>query len=195
MAVIGYARVSTHEQNLDLQIDALKRAGCDEIYTEQASGKSAKQADRPELDHCLRALRPGDTLAVWRLDRLGRNLHDLITIVHQLEGKGIGFRSLTEAIDATGPTGKLILHIFAALAEFERALIRERTLAGLAAARSRGRHGGRPRALSDTDARAAVALLAQPGIPVGDICRRFKVSRSTLYGYANALKLACLPGN
>lgn len=137
MAVIGYARVSTHEQNLDFQIDALKRSGCDEIYTEQASGRSAKQADRPELDHCLRALRPGDTLAVWRLDRLGRlgrNLHDLITIVHQLESKGIGFRSLTEAIDATGPTGKLILHIFAALAEFERALIRERTLAGAASA-------------------------------------------------------------
>lgn len=196
MAVIGYARVSTHEQNLDLQIDALKRAGCDQIYTEQASGKSAKQADRPELDHCLRALRAGDTLAVWRLDRLGRNLHDLITIVHDLEGKGIGFRSLTEAIDATGPTGKLILHIFAALAEFERALIRERTLAGLAAARSRGRCGGRPRALSDTDARAAVALLAQPGIPVADICKRFLVSRSTLYGYSAMLKppLQPIPG-
>ncbi|WP_041825476.1 recombinase family protein [Laribacter hongkongensis] len=195
MAIIGYARVSTHEQNLDLQIDALNRAGCDLIYTEQASGKSAKKSDRPELDHCLRALRPGDTLAVCRLDRLGRSLHDLISIVHQLESRGVGFRSLTEAMDATGPMGKLILHIFAALAEFERALIRERTLAGLAAARSRGRHGGRPRALSDSDARAAVALLAQPGIPVSDICRRFGVSRSTLYGYANALKQASPQAN
>lgn len=195
MAVIGYARVSTHEQNLDLQVDALKRAGCDLIYTEQASGKSAKKSDRPELDHCLRALRPGDSLVVWRLDRLGRDLHDLITIIHKLEGRGVGFRSLTEAIDATGPTGRLILHIFAALSEFERALIRERTLAGLAAARSRGRCGGRPRSLSDTDVRAAVALLAQPGIPVNDICKRFKVSRSTLYGYANALKQTSPPAN
>ncbi len=187
MALIGYARVSTHEQNLDLQIDALKQAGCDEIYTEEASGKSAKQSARPELGHCLRALRAGDTLVVWRLDRLGRNLHDLISIVHELEGKSIGFRSLNEAIDATGPTGRLTLHLFAALAEFERALIRERTLAGLAAARSRGRHGGRPRALSDADARAAATLLAQPGIPVADICKRFGVSRSTLYAYANAV--------
>lgn len=195
MAVIGYARVSTHEQNLDLQTDALKRAGCEQIYMEQASGKSAQKSDRPELDHCLRALRSGDTLAVWRLDRLGRNLHDLITIVHELEGRGVGFRSLTETIDATGPTGKLILHIFAALAEFERTLIRERTLAGLAAARSRGRCGGRPRALSNSDARAAVSLLAQPGIAVRDICRRFNVSRSTLYGYANALKPASPPSN
>lgn len=195
MAIIGYARVSTHEQNLDLQIDAFKGAGCDLIYTEQASGKSSKRSDRPELDHCLRALRPGDTLAVWRLDRLGRNLHDLISIVHQLESRGVGFRSLTEAVDATGPAGKLTLHIFAALAEFERALIRERTLAGLAAARSRGRCGGRPRALSDSDVRAAVALLAQPGIPVGDICRRFKVSRSTLYAYANAFRQVGPPAN
>lgn len=188
MALVGYARVSTHEQNLDLQVDALKGAGCNLIYTEQASGKSAKKIDRPELDHCLRALRPGDTLVVWRLDRLGRNLHDLISIINTMESKGIGFRSLTEAIDATGPTGKLILHMFAALAEFERALIRERTLAGLAAARSRGRLGGRRRALSEIDARAAVALLTQPGIPVNDICKRFNVSRSTLYNYASALK-------
>lgn len=193
MAIIGYARVSTHEQSLDLQVDALKNSGCDMIYTEQASGKSAKKHDRPELDHCLRALRPGDTLAVWRLDRLGRNLHDLISIVNSLENKGVGFRSLTEALDATGPTGRLTLHMFASLAEFERALIRERTLAGLAAARSRGRCGGRPRSLSDIDARAAVALLKQPGIPVSDICKRFNVSRSTLYAYANALKQPCSP--
>ena len=188
MALIGYARVSTHEQNLDLQVDALKDAGCDLIYTEQASGKSAKKSARPELDHCLRALRSGDTLVVWRLDRLGRDLHDLITIVNTMESNAIGFRSLTEAIDATGPTGRLVLHMFAALAEFERALIRERTLAGLAAARSRGRLGGRRRSLSEVDARAAVSLLKQPGIPIREICKRFGVSRSTLYGYANALK-------
>ncbi len=145
MAVIGYARVSTHEQNLDLQLDALKQAGAEQIYTEQASGKSSTKSDRPELDHCLRALRAGDTLIVWRLDRLGRNLHDLVGIINALEARGVGFRSLAEAIDATGPAGRLILHVFAAMAEFERGLIHERTMAGLKAARSRGRVGGRPR--------------------------------------------------
>lgn len=188
MALIGYARVSTHEQNLNLQLDALNQAGCDMLYTEQASGKSARNADRPELGHCLRALRQGDTLIVWRLDRLGRNLNDLIGIINDLESRKIGFLSLTEALDATGPTGKLTLHVFAALAEFERALIRERTLAGLAAARSRGRRGGRPRALSAADSRAAAALLAQPDIAVADICKRFKVSRTTLYRYAAQVK-------
>lgn len=193
MAVIGYARVSTHEQNLDLQLDALKQAGAEQIYTEQTSGKSAAATDRPELDHCLRALRAGDTLVVWRLDRLGRSLHDLIGIVNGLEARGIGFRSLREAIDATGPAGRLILHVFGAMAEFERGLIAERTMAGLKAARSRGRVGGRPRALSDSDARAAVALLATPGISTNDICLRFQVSRSTLYAYANSLKPANTP--
>lgn len=186
MALIGYARVSTEEQHLDLQLDALTGAGVELVYTEKASGRSAAKIARPELAQCLRALRPGDTLVVWRLDRLGRNLHDLIGIVNELEARGVGFKSLNEAVDATGPAGKLIVHLFAALAEFERSLIRERTVAGLAAARSRGRVGGRPRKLSEPDARAAVALLAEPGVLVSDICRRFEVSRSTLYAYAHA---------
>ena len=141
MAEIGYARVSTHEQNLDLQRDELAHAGVAVIYEDHASGKSA---DRPELQHCLKALREGDTLIVWRLDRLGRNLQDLIRIVTDLEAKGVTFKSLKESIDTRGPAGKLVFHLFAALAQFERELVRERTLAGLEAARSRGRKGGRP---------------------------------------------------
>jgi DNA invertase Pin-like site-specific DNA recombinase len=188
MAVIGYARVSTDDQNLDLQLDTLRAAGAECIYQEYASGKSAKAADRPELDHCLKALRPGDTLVVWRLDRLGRSLSDIIALVAALESKAVGFKSLTECIDAAGPAGVLVLHIFGALAQFERCLIRERTKAGLAAARARGRIGGRPKAMSATDAKAAVALLNTPGVPVRDICARFGVSRSTLYAYRLATK-------
>lgn len=145
MAEIGYARVSTHEQNLDLQRDELDRAGVETIYEDQASGKSA---ERPELQHCLKALRAGDTLTVWRLDRLGRNLQDLIRIVTELEGKGVTFKSLKESIDTRGPAGKLVFHLFAALAQFERELLGERTMAGLDAARARGRKGGRPASLS-----------------------------------------------
>lgn len=180
MTLIGYARVSTDEQSLDLQIDALKSAGVTTLYEERASGKSML---RPELQQRLKALRQGDTLVVWRLDRLARNLADLLGIVADLEKRGIGFLSQAEAIDATGPAGKLILHIFGALSEFERSLIRERTRAGLAAARARGRSGGRPRALSAADAGAAIALLDQPGVAVKTICKRFGVSRSTLYAY------------
>ena len=141
LTVIGYARVSTIEQTLDLQQDALAAAGAVTIYADKASGKSA---DRPELIHCLKALRDGDTLVVWRLDRLGRNLQDLIRIVNELETRGVKFKSLKESVDTGGPAGKLVFHMFAALAEFERELLRERTLAGLEAARARGRKGGRP---------------------------------------------------
>lgn len=132
MTVIGYARVSTIEQTLDLQQDALAAAGAATIYSDKASGKTA---DRPELVHCLKALRNGDTFIVWRLDRLGRNLQYLIRIVNDLEARGVMFKSLKEAVDTSGPAGKLVFHMFTALAEFERELLRERTLAGLEAAR------------------------------------------------------------
>ena len=136
--LIGYARVSTHDQNLDLQKDALEKAGCEKIHVEKASGKSS---NRPELGKVMNYLREGDTLVVWRLDRLGRSMKHLVELVTQMEEKGIGFRSLTEAMDTTTSGGKLIFHIFGALAEFERNLIQERTQAGLLAARARGRIG------------------------------------------------------
>ncbi|WP_215757218.1 recombinase family protein, partial [Gluconobacter sp. P5H9_a] len=137
---IGYARVSTDDQHLDLQRDALMQGGCCVIYEEAVSGKNTV---RPELEQCRKALRAGDTLVVWRLDRLGRSLRDLVQIVTELEQRGIGFESLTEKIETGSTAGKLVFHLFAALAEFERGLIRERTHAGLVAARARGRAGGR----------------------------------------------------
>src|SRR5215210_3918276 len=143
---VGYARVSTGEQTLDLQLDALETAGCGKVFQETASGA---KADRPVLDEVLAYVRPGDTLVVWRLDRLGRSLQHLIETVAALAARGIGFKSLTEQIDTTTSGGKLVFHVFGALAEFERDLIRERTQAGLAAARSRGRVGGRPKKLTD----------------------------------------------
>ena len=153
--LIGYARVSTHDQNLDLQKDALEKAGCEKIHVEKASGKSS---NRPELEKAMNYLRKGDTLVVWRLDRLGRSMKHLIELITQLEEKGIGFRSLTEAMDTTTSGGKLIFHIFGALAEFERNLIQERTQAGLAAARARDRRGGRPYALDDKKRVTAVRM-------------------------------------
>ena len=139
--LLGYARVSTTDQRPGLQVDALERAGCYRVFTETASGA---RADRPVLAQVLDQLRPGDTLIVWKLDRLGRSLRHLVDVVTGLADRGVGFRSLQESIDTTTPGGKLVFHVFAALAEFERDLIRERTSAGLAAARARGRHGGRP---------------------------------------------------
>ena len=138
---IGYARVSTEDQTLDLQRDALKRAECREVYEEQATGQNT---GRPQLDACLKSLREGDTLSVWRLDRLGRNLAHLVALVAEFERRKINFESLTEKIETSLPGGRLVFHVFAALAEFERNLIRERTVAGLKAARARGRKGGRP---------------------------------------------------
>jgi DNA invertase Pin-like site-specific DNA recombinase len=175
---IGYARVSTDDQTLDLQRDALKRAKCRHTYEEQASGKNTA---RPELDGCLKALRKGDTLVVWRLDRLGRSLRDLIQLTQDLQGRGIGLESLTEKIDTVSTTGKLVFHVFAALAEFERNLIRERTLAGLKAARARGRSGGRPKKLSPKELKAIRTLLRSNEVPVQDIAAQFNVNRSTLY--------------
>lgn len=170
--------MSTLEQTLDLQRDALQEAGAVCIYEDKASGKTA---DRPELAHCLKALREGDILVVWRLDRLGRNMQDLVRIVNDLEGRGVKFKSIKETIDTNGPAGKLVFHLFAALAEFERELLRERTLAGLEAARARGRKGGRPNILDTKQQRAAVALMKDREMSIAEIARQFGVSRSTLY--------------
>lgn len=175
---IGYARVSTDDQNLDLQRDALTRSGCITIYEETASGKSAT---RIELENCRKALRSGDTLVVWRLDRLGRSLSDLVKIIGDLEREGITFESLSEKIDTGSASGKLQFHVFAALAEFERNLIRERTLAGLTAARARGRVGGRPAKLNAKQIREIKTLLTDPAVKVTDIAERYGVSRTTLY--------------
>ena len=178
---IGYARVSTGEQTLDLQLDALAKAGCGKIYQETASGA---KADRPVLDEVLSYLRVGDTLVVWRLDRLGRSLEHLIDGVATLAERGIGFRSITEQIDTTTPGGKLIFHVFGALAEFERDLIRERTQAGLAAARARGRLGGRPKKLADTKKWELARTLYDGGqTDIETICATLGVSRATLYRY------------
>jgi DNA invertase Pin-like site-specific DNA recombinase len=179
---VAYARVSTLDQTLDLQVDALKMDGCESIYQEHASGKSAA---RPELESCLKALRPGDSLVVWRLDRLGRNLGDLVRIVNELEGRGVGFVSLTEQINTASPSGKLVFNLFASLADFERNLIRERTNAGLKSARARGRIGGRPAKLTGKDLAMAKALMADINNNVGDVAKRFGVHRSTLYRLAN----------
>jgi len=175
---IGYARVSTDDQTLDLQKDALKRAKCREVYEEQASGKST---ERPQLEGCLKSLREGDTLVVWRLDRLGRNLADLVRLIAELEQRKVNFESLTEKIETKSPTGRLVFHVFAALAEFERNLIRERTVAGLTAARARGRKGGRPPKLSAKEIKTIRALLKTADIPVAEIAARFGIARSTLY--------------
>jgi DNA invertase Pin-like site-specific DNA recombinase len=173
----GYARVSTDDQTLDLQRDAMKRAKCRQVYEEQASGKNTT---RPQLDACLKSLREGDTLVVWRLDRLGRSLADLVHIIADCERRKIQFESLTERIETRSPAGKLVFHVFAALAEFERNLIRERTLAGLKAARARGRKGGRPAKLNAKDVKTVRALL-KTDLPVHEIAARFAIARSTLY--------------
>jgi DNA invertase Pin-like site-specific DNA recombinase len=178
--LIGYARVSTNDQNPELQLDALQQAGCEKIFTEKASGA---QRDRPELQAALNYMRSGDTLVVWKLDRLARSLRQLIETVEDLEAQQIGFKSLTETIDTTTSGGKLIFHIFAALAEFERSIIRERTRAGLESAKARGRIGGRPPSLSEKDIAAAKAMLRDPNISMEDVAQHLGVSPSTIYRY------------
>lgn len=175
--IIGYARVSTQDQNPQLQLDALNGTACEQVFHETATGTFR---DRPELIACLRTLRKGDSLVVWKLDRLARSLKDLVEIVHDLNQRGVGFRSLTESIDTTSSGGRLVFHIFGALAEFEHSLIKERTIAGLAAARARGRKGGRKPALSPTDVRKAAAMLSDPNITKAEVARHFSVSRVTL---------------
>ena len=176
--LVGYARVSTGEQTPDLQLDALRKAGCEEIFVEKASGALR---ERPELKAALRHVRKGDSIVVWKLDRLARSLKQLIETVENLEKRGIGFRSLTEAIDTTTSGGRLVFHIFAALAEFERGIIRERTVAGLKAARDRGARPGRKPALTAKDIAAARALLKDPSLSVVDVAHRLGVAPSTLY--------------
>jgi DNA invertase Pin-like site-specific DNA recombinase len=177
--LIGYARVSTHDQTLNLQQDALTKAGCTKIFTDTASGA---KTERKGLDEALNYVQKGDALVVWRLDRLGRSLPHLITTMTDLEERGIGFKSLTENIDTTTSGGKLIFHIFGALAEFERNLIRERTQAGLSAARARGRKGGRPKVLTGKQLSIAQDL-CEKRHPIQEICRMLKISRATLYRY------------
>ncbi|MEE4210860.1 MAG: recombinase family protein [Parvularcula sp.] len=176
--LVGYARVSTQDQKPALQRDALTAAGCEKLFEETASGA---QRDRPQLQAAIDYMREGDTLVVWKLDRLARSMKQLIETVEGLDARGIGFRSLTEAIDTTTPGGKLVFHIFGALAEFERSIIRERTNAGLKAARDRGKLGGRPPALSVEDLSAARAMLRDPEITVEAVAKRMGVAASTLY--------------
>ena len=182
--IVGYARVSTGEQDLGLQLDALKTAGCHkaDIFTDKASGA---QTDRPGLDACLGALKKGDTLVVWRLDRLGRSMPHLVSLVQELLEKGIGFRSLCDgAIDTTTASGELVFNIFSALAQFERRLIQERTKAGLTAARARGRTGGRKPITADAPrVKTARRMHQDPDINVKQICATLKISRSTFYRY------------
>lgn len=179
---IGYARVSTDDPDLSLQIDALTRQGIPEsaIFMDKVSGA---KTERPGLTKCLQTLRSGDILVVWRLDRLGRSMRHLITLVEDLRGKGIGFRSLNEgAIDTTCASGELMFNIFSALAQFERRLIQERTKAGLAAARARGRNGGRPKAAAEeTKVVLAKKLHADKSVEIDDICQTLRISRSTFY--------------
>lgn len=180
---IGYARVSTKEQNLDLQKDALTKAGCSEIFEEKVSGAGK---DRPQLTKLVAQLRDGDVLTVWKLDRLGRSIKDLIQLVNKIQEKGAELKSLNDHIDTTTPHGKLTFHMFAALAEFEKDIIRERTLAGLVTARARGRVGGRPKGLSQKAEH--IAIIAQQLYEDGqktvtEICDELSISRVTLYNY------------
>lgn len=184
--LLGYERVSTDDQNLHLQRDALTAAGCVEIYSEKQS-RALKSNERAELRNLLRAIRPGDTLIVWKLDRLGGNLVDLITLSDDLAQRGVHFRSLTENIDTSTATGRMFFQFISLLAEFERNRLIERTHAGLAAARARGRKGGRPKALTPKQIREAKALLADPEITVKDVCEKLGVSRTTLYKYVGTV--------
>jgi DNA invertase Pin-like site-specific DNA recombinase len=176
--LLGYARVSTTDQQPQLQVDALERAGCYRVFVETATGA---RADRPVLEQLLDQLRPGDTLVVWKLDRLGRSLRHLVDIVTGLAERGIGFRSLQEAIDTTTPGGKLVFHVFAALAEFERDLIRERTTAGLAAARARGRPRGRPPVPTTPKLKVAEEMYRSGQYTVSAIATTLGVSRASIY--------------
>src|SRR6266851_2859313 len=182
--LIGYARVSTAEQDLSLQIEALHHAGCRDAWIFRDTASGARTA-RPGLEACLQALAPGDTLVVWRLDRLGRSMTHLVTVIEALLGRQVGFRALGDgAIDTTTASGELVFHIFSALAQFERRLIQERTRAGLAAARARGRKGGRkPRRAEEPRVRMAYTLYVDQQLSVADICQTLRISQATFYRY------------
>lgn len=190
---IGYIRVSKQEQNEALQRDALKDAGCEKDFSDKITGS---KFERKGLEELLAFVRAGDTVIVWKLDRLGRSLKDLIETLNLLKDRGVDFISLTEKIDTTTPGGKLIFHLMGALAEFERDLIRERTSAGLAAARARGRVGGRPRKLP-TDGKVALALhlVEDANHSIDDICSTLGISRSTLYRYIREAKKTSKPSD
>jgi DNA invertase Pin-like site-specific DNA recombinase len=184
--LVGYARVSTSEQTLNLQKDALEKIGCTKIYSDVVSGS---KAERKGLQEALEYVREGDTLVIWRLDRLGRSLKHLIEIITKLNNRKVGFQSITENIDTTTSGGKLVFHIFGALAEFERDIIKDRTKAGLSAARARGRLGGRPKAkMLDTPKKVALAqsLYENRNNTIDEICKTLNVSRATLYRYIKA---------
>ena len=182
---IGYARVSTGLQNLNLQEDRLKKHGCEKIFSDHISGSKSK---RPGLDKAIEFARSGDTIVVWRLDRLGRNMEDLIILVNELNNRGVSFHSLEENItmDKSSSTGQLLFHLFAAFAEFERNLILERSSAGRIAARARGRYGGRPEKLNKQDLKL-LKTLYDNGTPIKTIAEQWKVSRTTIYRYLNKL--------
>lgn len=179
MAIIGYARISTSDQSTDLQRDALLAAGCSRIFSDEMSGA---RADRPGLKQALDYVREGDTLAVWRLDRVGRSVAHLIEVVGELERRGVALQSLTEQIDTSSPSGKLVFHVFSAIAEFERNLIRERVTAGLEAARKRGRIGGRPKVVDAAKARSIRAMKSQ-GLTTSEILESAQISRATLFRF------------
>lgn len=184
--LIGYARVSTSLQNSDLQEDALQQAGCEKIFTDRISGTVA---DRPALARVKEILRSGDTIVVWRLDRLGRSLKDLIEWMNYLDQKGIALKSLQESIDTSTATGKLVFHVFGAMAEFERNLIKERTQAGLSAARARGRVGGRPKRLNEDKRKLAVRLYNENQHSIDAICEMMGITKPTLYKYVREKKM------
>ena len=176
---IGYARVSTSDQNLDLQMDALEAAGCKKIYSDH--GVSGAKAERPELDKALDQIRKKDTLVIWKLDRLGRSLRDLLSIIEDLKERDANFASIQDGFDTSTASGKMVFSVIGAMAEYERNLIRERTMAGLAAARARGRNGGRPKALEDSQVKVAITLAEAGELTINEICEQVGCSRSTYY--------------
>lgn len=180
--LIGYARVSTHDQNLELQLEALQKAGCQKIFEDKVSGS---RCERPGLGRALELLREGDTLVVWKLDRLGRSVKHLVDLVGQLHGQGVQFKSLTDSIDTGTPSGRFFFHVMASLAEMERELIVERTRAGLAVARTLGRQGGRRRQMTESKIESAKKLLAS-GVPPRDVAKNLGVSVPTLYRWVPA---------
>lgn len=182
---IGYARVSKRDQNLDLQIDALKAAGCTRIYQEKVSGANQP---RPEQANMMKALRPGDTVVIWQLSRLGRSLSDLISLVNQFEQMGVGIEALTERYDTTTAQGKFLFSVFASLAAYERDRLIERTNAGLASARARGRMGGRPPKIGPREKKEIKILLADPNMTIKDVAARYGVSRTTIYKHISPVE-------
>ena len=180
---IGYARISTIDQNLDLQIDALKKAGCEKIIKDETSGSLVL---RPGLEELKKIIRKGDEIIVWRLDRLGRSLRHLINLINEFQELGVSFNSLTESINTSNSTGRLIFHIFGALSEFERNLILERTRAGIEAARARGKQGGRPKKLNQDERKLAIDLYQGKKHSLKQICNTLGISKPTLYKYVKA---------